>query len=61
MMYFWWNIWKECSRLIFQQEFKEVVDVAYLIKKISIFIKRPQIWEGARDHRPNFFLWFFLA
>jgi len=33
MMYFWWNIWKERNRRIFQQESKEVVDVAYLIKE----------------------------
>ena len=33
MMYFWWIIWKERIRRIFQQESKEVVDGAYLIKE----------------------------
>jgi hypothetical protein len=32
LIYFWWNIWKECNRPTFNNDFKQVIDAAYLIK-----------------------------
>jgi len=32
LIYFWWNIWKECNRQTFNNDFKQVIDAAYLIK-----------------------------
>ena len=32
LIYFWWNIWKECNRPTFNNDFKQAIDAAYLIK-----------------------------
>ena len=33
IIYFWWNIWKECNRRTFRQEQKTVTEITYLIKE----------------------------
>jgi uncharacterized membrane protein len=32
MIYFWWNVWKECNRKTFQQKHQQPIQVAQLCK-----------------------------
>jgi len=59
MMYFWWIIWKERIRRIFQQESKEVVDGAYLIKEdFHLHQAATSLKTSSRPSPLVVFLWF---